>query len=157
MFNLLASNPDQWALVADGTADPADVVEECLRYDPTVIEDVKMANEDTTLLDVQVPAGTMVWMSTLAAHYDPDVYPDPHRFDVTRNHAQPQLNFGIGRHYCTGAALARMELAAILSVATEAWDKIELAGEPEIDRSYGAKISTLPLRVTPASDDGATD
>jgi cytochrome P450 len=156
MFNLLAQNPDQWELAANGTADPADVVEECLRYEPTVVEDIKLASRDTTLLDVEVPEGTMVWVSTLGAHFDPDVYPDPHRFDVTRKHAQPQLNFGIGRHYCTGAALARMELAAILAVGTSAWEKIELAGEPEIDRSFGTKISTLPLRVTPRSGNGAS-
>jgi len=156
MFHLLASNPDQWALVTDGTADLADVVEECLRFDPTVVEDVKLASRDTTLLDVEVPTGTMVWASTLAAHYDPDVYPEPHRFDVTRKHAQPQLNFGIGRHYCTGAALARMELAAMLAVAAASWESIELAGEPEIDRTFGAKIATLPVRVTARAGNGAS-
>lgn len=154
MFHLLATHQDQWRLVADGTADLADAVEECLRYDPTVVSDQKFAVEDTTLLDVEVPAGTMVWTSNLAAHFDPEVYPDPHRFDVTRKHAHPQLNFGIGRHYCTGAALARMELVAMLSVAIAAWDRLELVGEPQVDRSFGAKISTLPVGVTARSGSG---
>jgi cytochrome P450 len=44
-----------------------------------------------------------------AANRDPDVFADPHTFDVTRSNAREHVSFSAGRHYCLGAALARME------------------------------------------------
>ena len=46
---------------------------------------------------------TLALPSGPAANRDPAVYPDPDRFDVAREHAQPMLTFGGGVHYCLGA------------------------------------------------------
>ncbi len=37
------------------------------------------------------------------------MFADPHRFDVTRDNAREHLAFSGGRHFCLGAALARVE------------------------------------------------
>ncbi len=39
----------------------------------------------------------------------PQVFPEPDKFDVTRENARDHVSFSAGRHYCLGAALARME------------------------------------------------
>jgi hypothetical protein len=44
-----------------------------------------------------------------AANRDPEVFTDPTRFDVTRANAKDHVSFSAGRHFCLGAALARME------------------------------------------------
>jgi len=150
MMHLLAQHEDQWAIVRDDKSVVGRAVEECMRFDPSVREDLRVATDDTTLLDLEVPAGTVIWHAIWAAHNDPAIYPDPHTFDVTRNHARPQLVFGLGRHYCLGAALARMEMNAMLSVVRDTWKGFEIAGEPVIDRSFGAKVKALPLSVVPA-------
>ncbi|HTR70759.1 MAG TPA: cytochrome P450, partial [Mycobacteriales bacterium] len=49
-----------------------------------------------------------VLMLTGSAGRDERAYPDPDRFD-TRRRFDAQLSFGVGAHYCLGAALARLE------------------------------------------------
>ncbi len=44
-----------------------------------------------------------------AANRDPAVFADPTRFDVSRANAKEHVAFSAGRHFCLGAALARME------------------------------------------------
>ena len=44
-----------------------------------------------------------------AANRDEKVFADPNRFDVERKNAREHLGFGMGAHYCVGAALAREE------------------------------------------------
>lgn len=150
MMHLLASHDDQWEALRGDEALVPRAVEECMRFDPTVREDLRVAHGDTTILDLEVPAGTIIWHAIWSAHNDPDVFPDPHVFDVGRELARPPLVFGLGRHYCLGAALARMEMNALLSVARETWKGIQVSSEPVIDRSFGAKVKSLPMTVTPA-------
>jgi cytochrome P450 len=44
-----------------------------------------------------------------AANRDPEVFDKPAEFDVARENAKEHVAFSAGRHYCLGAALARME------------------------------------------------
>ena len=55
------------------------------------------------------PAREFVVIFPAAANRDPAVFPDPHRFDVQRPNAGRHPAFSGGRHFCLGAALARME------------------------------------------------
>jgi cytochrome P450 len=61
--------------------------------------------------DVKLPSGTIrkgeaVMPSMAAANRDPEVFPDPDRFDIARSEC-PHMSFGHGAHYCLGANLAR--------------------------------------------------
>jgi cytochrome P450 len=93
-------------------ADPAlwgNVVEEVLRLDPPVLLTGRMAVRDTELAGQPVRAGAMVTAILGGANRDPDVFPDPTRFDVARPNARDHIAFSAGRHHCLGAQLARME------------------------------------------------
>ena len=61
-----------------------------------------------------VPGATIQCMLG-AANRDPDHFPDPDRYDITRANAGDYISFGAGKHFCLGAALARAEVL----VATE--------------------------------------
>jgi cytochrome P450 len=106
---LLHDHPDERARVA---ADPTlwpNVVEEVLRLDPPVLLTGRMAVRDTELAGQPVRAGSMVTAILGGANRDPDVFPDPARFDVARTNARDHIAFSAGRHHCLGAQLARME------------------------------------------------
>ncbi len=147
---VLARHPDQYRVLrADPVLAPR-AVEECLRIEPRIRYDPHYSAEGTTLLEVPIPPESIVYLHNAAANTDPAVYPDPHRFDVARSHDRPQMNFGIGRHFCLGAALARMELAEILGAVARRWETLEPAGEAEVDRTLGASVQRLPVRARPA-------
>ncbi len=84
-------------------------VDETLRLDPPVLLTGRSAVRDTTVAGVPVPGGAVVTTILAGANLDPDVFEDPQRFDVTRPNAADHVAFSAGRHYCLGAALARME------------------------------------------------
>ncbi|MBS2936887.1 cytochrome P450 [Nocardioides sp. J2M5] len=106
---LLHDHPGERARVG---ADPSlwpNVVEEALRLDPPVLLTARMAQRDTELAGTTVRAGSMVTAVLGGANRDPEVFPDPLRFDVARANARDHIAFSSGRHHCLGAQLARME------------------------------------------------
>ncbi|SDI27494.1 cytochrome P450 [Nonomuraea jiangxiensis] len=74
----------------------------------------RYAQADLELAGVPISAGDLVLVRLEAAHRDPAHFADPDRYDPARN-SSPPLVFGHGLHYCLGAPLARMEVAAALA------------------------------------------
>jgi cytochrome P450 len=67
----------------------------------------------------RLEAGEMVMIGNGVAHFDPQLYPEPGRFDLERcleprnEHRQPgaYAPFGLGAHTCAGAGLAEVQIA----------------------------------------------
>jgi hypothetical protein len=92
------------------------IIEEALRVDPPVTTTDRIVARDGKVADCPFRRGDVLTTSLLAANHDPEVFADPHRFDVARS-ARPHLAFGAGAHICLGAPLARLEgQAAILEL-----------------------------------------
>ena len=93
---------------------------------------------------------------TSRSNRDEAVYDDPQRLDVTRNPDHQAFGAG-GRHFCLGAALARLELRTLLAETLRRFPNIELAGEPAQARSlFVNQLKTLPVRFTPESPSSAS-
>lgn len=111
---LLFRNPDQLELLRSRPELVPNAVEELLRFVPLLaVDQPHVAREDLTLGGVLIRAGETVVPSMNSANRDPEVFADPHRLDVTREH-NPHLAFSHGSHHCVGAQLARLELVTAL-------------------------------------------
>ncbi len=107
--SLLAGHPDQRRVLEEDPSFWPNAVDEVLRLDPPVLLTGRMAIADTEVLGTRLPRGATIVTLLAGANRDPSVFTDPDRFDVTRENARDHVAFSAGRHYCLGAALARME------------------------------------------------
>ena len=111
----LLEHPDQLEQVrSDPSLVPA-LVEEALRYDGPIQFLNRHATSDFELGGVTIPKGAQVVALLGSANRDERRYPDPDRFDVTRD-TRGHVAFGLGAHFCLGAALARLEARSALEV-----------------------------------------
>jgi len=131
-INLMHKYPDQYALLtSDFDAHIDNAIDEVLRYTSTTTNFRRTATEDTTIGGVEVKKGAKIYMSYAAANRDPEVFEDPHRFDITRSNAKRHLAFGVGPHICVGARLAKMQLRALLKEIVERIPDIRPSQQPE--------------------------
>lgn len=120
----LLADREQWDLfVKDPGRAPA-VVEEVLRFDPPVQQTARVANQPTEVGEVLIVKNQWVITLLAAANRDPEVYPDPNRFDITRESPVEHLAFSGGIHYCLGSPLARLELTQALGALAERFPRI---------------------------------
>ncbi|WP_020494769.1 cytochrome P450 [Sciscionella marina] len=145
---LLLDHPGQLAaLRADPTGWPG-AVEEVLRYESPVQITLRVAAKDTELAGVPVPEGRAVVLMLGGANRDPDVFEDPHTFDITRANAREHLAFSAGIHYCLGARLARLEAEVALQALFERFGELRSAGTPSRRRTRVLRgYDRLPLRA----------
>lgn len=106
----LLRNPDQLDRVRTEPGLDANLVEEVLRYDSPVQFTRRIPTADIEVGGTTIAAGSVVLLCAAAANRDPRKWGATHDdFLVARAGANEQLSFGGGRHFCLGAALARLE------------------------------------------------
>lgn len=143
-------NPDQWALLKADRSLVPQAVEEILRLDSPIQGFFRNTLTAVERNGVTIPAGEKVMVLFGSANHDPDVFPDPERFDITRP-ATNHLAFGSGIHLCLGAPVARLEATLLLRSMLERIDHLELAGDVQRTTNPLLRgVARLPLRVVPA-------
>jgi cytochrome P450 len=108
MGSVLAMHPQQRQELVNDPALIPNAIEEILRFEPPGPAIARYVTRDVTFHGQRVPAGGAMMFIVAAANRDHRRYLDPERFDIHRSVGQ-QLTFGLGIHYCLGAALARLE------------------------------------------------
>ncbi len=109
----LLENPDQRRLLLEDRSLIPAAVEEALRMFPAFAHFRRTATRDVELQGQKIREGDKVVMWYVSSNRDESRYEDPDRFDVTRNPEHQAFGAG-GRHFCLGAALARLELRILL-------------------------------------------
>ena len=147
---LLRSHPDQLALLGGDPSLWPNAVDEILRLDPPVLLTGRSALRDTTIAGQPVPAGALVTTILAAANRDPEVFTDPERFDVRRENAKDHVSFSAGRHFCLGAALARMEGEVGLRLLFERYPELRtMPGARRRSTRILRGYAQLPARLGP--------
>ncbi|MEU9331542.1 cytochrome P450 [Streptomyces sp. NPDC048290] len=151
----LLSQPGALDRVRDGGADWPDVVEETLRLTPALrLLPLRFAVRDIPLPDGRtIRRGEAVLPAYGAANRHPDWHgPDADTFDVTRPNKE-HMAFGHGVHFCLGAPLARMEVAAVLDGLFGRYPDVRLAVPAAELRPLGSMLSNghqeLPAHLGP--------
>ena len=146
---LLAGHLDQLDVLTRQPELWPNAVDEMLRIDPPVLLTGRSAVRDTVVAGTAVPSGALVTTLLAAANRDPEVFTNPDRFDVARENAREHVSFSAGRHFCLGAALARMEGEVGLRTLFERYpDLVTLPGARRRDTRILRGYATLPVRLT---------
>ncbi|MDQ0386449.1 cytochrome P450 [Streptomyces mutabilis] len=117
------------ALRADHSLVPT-AVEELMRYDTPLQLFERWVLDEIEIDGTTIPRGAEVAMLFGSANHDPAVFSAPDHLDLGRRD-NPHISFSAGIHYCIGAPLARIELAASMTALLERAPALRPAAEPE--------------------------
>ena len=114
LYTLLC-HPQQMAQLRGNPALMPAAVEEMLRFESPLQRNPRRVAEDLEFGGQRMRRGDYMLQILGAANRDPDVFADPDYFNLVR---QPNrhLAFGLGLHFCIGAALGRLE--ALIAIST---------------------------------------
>jgi cholest-4-en-3-one 26-monooxygenase len=145
----LLEHPDERRKLLDDPSLIPSAVEESLRMYPAFAHFARTATRDAELHDTRIAEGDKVVMWYVSSNRDETRYEDPDTFDAARNPEHQAFGAG-GRHFCLGAALARLELRVLLEETLARYPEMELAGEPSYAESpFINQLKTLPVRLGP--------
>ncbi|MEU9554678.1 cytochrome P450 [Streptomyces fumanus] len=134
------------ALRADHSLIPT-AVEELMRYDTPLQLFERWVLEEVEIDGTVLPRGAEVALLFGSANHDPAVFADPDRLDLARRD-NPHISFSAGIHYCIGAPLARIELAASLRALLERAPSLAPAGDPDRKPNFVIRgLAGLAVRV----------
>ena len=74
-----------------------------------------------------------------SANRDEAVFEDPERYDLTRD-TSSLVSFGVGRHFCLGASLARLETRICLE------ELVRRVADYEIDADGAERFHSINVR-----------
>lgn len=106
--NALVRHPDQLLYLRDHPERIDAAIEEMLRFDAPFQLNLRFLTRDVELRGTTLRAGDLVRQALGAANRDPERFADPDEFRLDRP-ASRHLAFGLGPHFCLGAALARLQ------------------------------------------------
>ena len=125
------------------------VIQESMRYIPSVWGIGREALEDDTIDGFVIPKGATVGVSIFQMHHQPDYWENPEGFDPERFHPDIVNNlnkwvympFGAGPRMCIGNAFAMMESQIILSIISK---QFQLNLRREIPVEFESGITLRP-------------
>jgi cytochrome P450 len=117
-------------------ADPSlipNFAEEVLRTSAPVQGLWRRATCDTEIGGVPIAKDSIIVLKFGAGNRDPNVFPEPEKFDIRRSNARRHFAFGVGPHFCVGNLLARGEMRITIERMLKRMRNLRLAhGEESV-------------------------
>ena len=145
---LLYTHDDQRQQLIDDPSLIPEAIEECLRLGSNgYFTFPRICVRDTEVGGTPIHKGMVVRPSPLSPNYDPDVFPDPTRFDI---HRKPKriLSFGAGPHHCIGNILGRTTITIAIKRLLARFPKAHMI-DPNFTPVYGGAVGELRLQSLP--------
>ena len=142
----LIENPDQRELLIGDPSLLPNTVEEMLRYASPVMYMRRTARSDLEIRGETIKEGDKVALWYIAANHDPEVFVNPHAFDIRRDTSDHEAFGGGGPHFCLGSHLAKLEITVMFEELMTRIPRMELAGDVQRLRSnFINGIKHLPV------------
>lgn len=142
------------------------LVMETLRIHPVAFALMRHALRDFEFEGHRVEAGDFVIAMTSATHFMPELFEEPHRFDVERyaaprnEHKKPwaYVPYAIGPTTCLGAGLADLQMMATIAALVRYADLVPHDPDYRLRTVYrpSAKPAGLKMRVRALRNDART-
>lgn len=126
----LLQNPDQLARLQADPSQVRNAIEESLRFRSPVQFSIRTPTEDLEFAGHRMAKDDPIVIIPASANRDPSRFPEPDRFDVSRNLTEQHFGFGHGIHFCIGFHLARREAATAIGRILPRLHKWKLADAP---------------------------
>lgn len=139
------------------------VINEALRMYPPGFVLQRDCNETCTIKGVTIPSGMPVFVPCYAIHHDPEIWPEPEKFDPERfteaekakRHPYTFMPFGYGPHNCVGMRFALLEIKLTLVRLLKKYklEHTEKTAPPPLGYVVGAVLTCpkgkIMLKVSP--------
>ncbi|MFF1957361.1 cytochrome P450 [Streptomyces sp. NPDC058220] len=146
-WHALFRHPGQLAALRADRALLPTAVEELMRYDTPLQLFERWVLDEIEIGGTTLPRGAEVALLFGSANHDPAAFTTPATLDLSRRD-NPHISFSAGIHYCIGAPLARIELAASMTALLDLAPGLRPAAEPRRKPNFVIRgLEGLPVTV----------
>ena len=131
-IRLMTEFQDQRQMILSDPSLIPQMSQEALRLVSPVQHMRRTALEDTEINGQRIAKDEKVAMWYGAANRDPDIFPDPDKFDMMRDNVDKHLAFGHGVHKCLGSRIAQMQLRVAFERIFDRFPNIHWTGKQRI-------------------------
>ena len=156
MWTQLLLHPDQLERVIEDPSLFDAAFSEMMRHSPPVLGQLRYAINDVEFSGVTIPAGSAVHIQLASANNDETVFDDPRTFRIDRedlhlakerrmgHHGDEgrygHLGFGLGKHFCLGYEMARVEAVMGSQLLVQTMHRPRLS--PDADTTFLTRGAT---------------
>ncbi len=140
---LMLKHPDLEARLRGDTSLLEPFIEEAIRLESPFYGHFRVVRRDTEVAGAPLAEGTRLMLLWASANRDENEFERPEEIDLNRRNLRGHLSFGIGVHYCIGAALARLETRVALETLLARTRSLSLARENDFSHVPSLFVRSL--------------